>query len=235
MARKSQNYASYTPDAFDEPPEGPVGVHRGNRAWYAVLFPYFLVLIIAVVFGLGVWASVSGNLSHMMSSFDSSQTHTSASKNPSDTSNKSNSDSASKDDSDDDFGAGNSSADKDSKNSKDSKDSKSSSDSKDSKNDSNSSNDSAPQASVNKNVAVKVVNATKINGYAASNASKLKQAGYANVTSSNPSGSVPSNSVVWYKNGEDKASAEDIAKILGISSVESEQGIKSPIVVVLCK
>lgn len=226
MARKSQNYASYTPDAFDEPPEGPVGVHRGNRAWYAVLFPYFLVLVIAVVFGLGVWASVSGNLSHMISSFDSSQTHTSASKNTTDTSNKSNSDSASKDDSDDDFGAGNSSTDKDSKDSKDSKDGK---------NDSNSSNDSAPQASVNKNVAVKVVNATKINGYAASNASKLKQAGYANVTSSNPSGSVPSNSVVWYKNDEDKASAEDIAKILGISSVESEQGIKSPIVVVLCK
>ena len=30
MARNNQN-VSYTPDAFDEPPEGPIGVHRNQH------------------------------------------------------------------------------------------------------------------------------------------------------------------------------------------------------------
>ena len=63
----------------------------------------------------------------------------------------------------------------------------------------------------------------------------LKKAGYTNVTASNPTGNIPSNSVVWYKDDSNKATAEDIAKTMGISAVESESDISSAIVVVLCK
>ena len=99
----------------------------------------------------------------------------------------------------------------------------------------NSANDSKAQTSLDKSVAVKVLNATKISGHAAAGADKLKQAGYANVTAGNPTGKVPSESVVWYKDDSQKAAAEDIAKTLGISAVENEKEIVSPIVVVLCK
>lgn len=64
MARNNQN-VSYTPDAFDEPPEGPIGVHRGNPAWYAVILPYFVALIVAAVVGVLVWAIASGEISHL--------------------------------------------------------------------------------------------------------------------------------------------------------------------------
>lgn len=121
--------------------------------------------------------------------------------------------------------------DDDDNNSKENKsDKKDADDSKD-----NSANDSKAQTSLDKSVAVKVLNATKISGHAAAGADKLKQAGYANVTAGNPTGSVPSESVVWYKDDSQKAAAEDIAKTLGISAVENEKEIVSPIVVVLCK
>ncbi len=64
MANNSQN-VSFTTDDFDNPPEGPVGVHRGNRAWYAVLFPYVVVLVVAVVLGLLAWAVMSGEINNI--------------------------------------------------------------------------------------------------------------------------------------------------------------------------
>ena len=194
MARNNQN-VSYTPDAFDEPPEGPVGVHRGNPAWYAVILPYFVALIIAAVVGVLVWAIASGEISHLPLPWNHQQ-QSSQSTSPA-------------------------------KPSENKKSAKSDED--------KSANDSKAQTSLDKSVAVKVLNATKISGHAAAGADKLKQAGYANVTAGNPTGKVPSESVVWYKDDSQKAAAEDIAKTLGISAVENEKEIVSPIVVVLCK
>ena len=219
MARNDQN-VSYTPDAFDEPPEGPVGVHRGNPAWYAVIFPYIVALIIAIVAGLLVWAIGSGEISHLSLPWNHSQQAA-----QSKTEKKAKADSSREDEDSDD----NEDADS-------SKDNKSNKSNKSDKSDSNNSkDDSASQNAVDKSVAVKVINATKINGYGAKNADKLKQAGYANVTAGNPTGSVPSDSVVWYKDESQKAAALDVAKALGITAVENEKDISSPIVAVLCK
>lgn len=219
MARNDQN-VSYTPDAFDEPPEGPVGVHRGNPAWYAVIFPYIVALIIAIVAGLLVWAIGSGEISHLSLPWNHSQQAA-----QSKTEKKAKADSSREDEDSDD----NEDADS-------SKDNKSNKSNKSDKSDSNNSKDnSASQNAVDKSVAVKVINATKINGYGAKNADKLKQAGYANVTAGNPTGSVPSDSVVWYKDESQKAAALDVAKALGITAVENEKDISSPIVAVLCK
>lgn len=222
MARNDQN-VSYTPDAFDEPPEGPVGVHRGNPAWYAVIFPYIVALIIAIVAGLLVWAIGSGEISHLSLPWNHSQQAA-----QSKTEKKAKSDSSREDEDSDDN--------EDADSSKDNKSNKSNKSDKSDNSDSNNSKDnSASQNAVDKSVAVKVINATKINGYGAKNADKLKQAGYANVTAGNPTGSVPSDSVVWYKDESQKAAALDVAKALGITAVENEKDISSPIVAVLCK
>lgn len=222
MARNNQN-VSYTPDAFDEPPEGPIGVHRGNPAWYAVVLPYFAALIVAAVVGVLVWAIASGEISHLPLPWNhqqqSSQSASSSKTSENKKSVKSDEDKSSEGEDDDD-----------NKSEENKSDRKDAGDSKD-----NSANDSKTQTSLDKSVAVKVLNATKISGHAAAGADKLKQAGYANVTAGNPTGKVPGESVVWYKDDSQKAAAEDIAKTLGISAVENEKQIVSPIVVVLCR
>ena len=195
------------------------------RDRYAVILPYFVTLIVAAVVGILVWAIASGEISHLplpwnhqqQSSQSASSTKTSENKKSA----KSDEDKSSEDEDDDD---------NDNKSEENKSDKKDADDSKD-----NSANDSKAQTSLDKSVAVKVLNATKISGHAAASADKLKQAGYANVTAGNPTGKVPSESVVWYKDDSQKAAAEDIAKTLGISAVENEKEIVSPIVVVLCK
>ncbi len=78
-----------------------------------------------------------------------------------------------------------------------------------------------------------MVNATSINGYAQSKADALTQAGYTTVSASNPTGNVPSQTVVWYQNETDRATAENVAQTLGISTVEQTDGLVTSIVVVL--
>ena len=223
MARNNHN-VSYTPDVFDEPPEGPVGVHRGNPAWYAVILPYFVAIIIALLAGLLVWAIGSGEISHLPlpwnNSHQSSKSTTIIKKSHTDKSDGKDEDKSDDADTDEDEDASAKQKSNKDKSADDTKDADSKSDS---------------TTSVDKSATVKVINATNIAGYAAKNADKLKQSGYANVTAGNPSGKVPSESVVWYKDDSQKAAAQDIAKTLGITAVENEKEIVSQIVVVLCK
>lgn len=222
MARNNQN-VSYTPDAFDEPPEGPVGVHRGNPAWYAVILPYFVVIIIAVLAGLLVWAFGSGEISHLPLPWNHQNQTAQSSK-----ANKK---------SDEEKTEDNESKSEDSKDADSNKKPESKkADNEDANNsESDSKADSKSQAAIDKSVTIKVINATNISGHAAKSADTLKQAGYANVTAGNPTGKVPSDSVVWYKDASQKAAAEDVAKTLGITAVENESEIVSQIVVILCK
>lgn len=88
-------------------------------------------------------------------------------------------------------------------------------------------------ATVNKATQVRVINATGISGYAGQKADVLQIAGYTSVEAANPTGSVPTSTVVWYQNEADKATAEDVASTLGISAVEQVQGLAAPITVVL--
>ena len=227
MARNNRS-VSYTPDAFDEPPEGPVGVHRGNPAWYAIILPYVVTLVIAVLAGLLVWAFASGEISHLSFPWNHSQ-QSSQSKVVAKKSDTTKPKSDDEDDSSDDSEK----TEADSTNAEDTKDTKT--DESRNNNEKNTDATTQSQAAVDKTVAVKVINATDINGHAAQTANTLKQAGYANVTAGNPTGKVPNTSVVWYKDDTQKAAAEDIAKTLGIAAVENEKGIVSQIVVVLCK
>ena len=80
---------------------------------------------------------------------------------------------------------------------------------------------------------IRVVNATSITGYAKSKADALDPGRIHQRDASNPTGNVPSQTVVWYQNEADKATAENVAQTLGISNVQQSSGLVTPIVVVL--
>jgi FtsZ-interacting cell division protein ZipA len=205
-------YESYQKDAFDNPPAGPMGVHRGNTSWWTRLVPYLVVLIVAALAGLLVWGFYSQELQKVFVGKDqnTSQTET-ASKKKKDSGEKKN----------------------DSQKEESKKDNTKKDDTK--TDDSATEQQPAPQPAqqVNKQTAVRIVNATRINGYGAKKQAVLQQAGYSSVTAANPSGQLPKASVVWYQNESDKATAQDVANALGITAVEQQNGTAQPIVVVL--
>ena len=204
MARDTMTYESYEPDSFDNPPKGPVGVHRGARSVMARLCPFIVVILVAALCGVGAWAWISGEYKNVVGG--SSQTATTST---SDSSKDSTSDSA-KSDTDSDTTSSN-----------------------ENQNSDQQSQQSEAIATVNKATQVRVVNATGIQGYAGQQADVLQTAGYTSVEATNPSGTLPASSVVWYQNETDKATAEDVATTLGISAVEQVQGLAVPITVVL--
>ena len=204
MARDTMTYESYEPDSFDNPPKGPVGVHRGARSVMARLCPFIVVILVAALCGVGAWAWISGEYKNVVGG--SSQTATTS---KSDSSKDSTSDSA-KSDTDSDTTSSN-----------------------ENQNSDQQSQQSEAIATVNKATQVRVVNATGIQGYAGQQADVLQTAGYTSVEATNPSGTLPASSVVWYQNETDKATAEDVATTLGISAVEQVQGLAVPITVVL--
>ena len=78
MARKdTEQYQSYEKDAFDNPPEGPVGVHRGNRPMIVRVTPFIIVLVAAVAAGVLFWSIFSGEAANMFNR-RSEQTQTTA-------------------------------------------------------------------------------------------------------------------------------------------------------------
>lgn len=229
MAQKDEEtYDSYQKDAFDNPPAGPMGVHRGARSVASRVTPYVIVVIAALLAGLLFWGVYSGELGNLKMPWSSSQSTTSSDSSSSGSSSSDGSDTSS--DASSDTSSGTSS------------DTSSDSSGDASANDANSdaaSTDEAQQSdananqTVNLNTEVRVVNATSINGYAQSKADALTQAGYTTVSASNPTGNVPSQTVVWYQNETDRATAENVAQTLGISTVEQTDGLVTPIVVVL--
>lgn len=221
MARKDRNTdESYAEDVFDNPPQGPVGVHRGNRSVAARLVPFLIVIVVAAVAGLTVWAVMSGEGAKVMpwkSAATSSQTASKSSKSSKSSASESPSASASQ--------SASASASESESASASPSDSQSPS--------ASPSQSQTPAAAANLTTQVRVVNGTKKTGYAATQASALQKAGYTNVVAANPSGSLPAGSVVWYQNEADVATAQDVAAKLGISNVRQVSNLSAPVVVVL--
>jgi hypothetical protein len=202
--RVENGYQPYTPDEFDDPPEGPVGVHRGPRSLAVRMTPFVVVFLLAVLCGVSAWTVVSGNKLPWQSGVSSSskikstrktspapkeETSTPAPSEPVQPSTPPSSPAAPAPE--------------------------------------------VPAALINKASTVKVINGTTIPGHAAGNRQRLVSAGYTNVTASNPSLQLPQSSVVWYATEGDKATAEDVAKILGIHSVEQSTVSSASVTVVL--
>ena len=61
MAKQDkETYESYAKDMFDNPPAGPMGVHRGARSMASRALPYVIVVIVALLAGLLFWGVYSG-------------------------------------------------------------------------------------------------------------------------------------------------------------------------------
>lgn len=252
MAKDKETYDSYPKDMFDNPPAGPVGVHRGAKSVGARAMPFVAVLLVAALAGVGAWGVFSGSFADMLG-MGASQSRSEASgassgKTSDTTSSGSDSKSTDKTTSAGESSSSSSSSDgtasqgtsSDGTTTDGSSNTQSGTDSGQTQSsdangstDQNAGDTQAAAAEANKATTVRVVNGTKISGHAASKAYVLKQAGYTNVVATNPSGSLPSASVVWYQNETDLATAKDVAATLGISSVRQVSGIAAPVVVVL--
>ena len=222
MAKQDkETYESYAKDMFDNPPAGPMGVHRGARSMASRALPYVIVVIVALLAGLLFWGVYSGEISNLRMPWSAKEDSSSS---------VSTADKADKktDDTSKDAKTENKKSEDGKKTSTSDGQSKDASDANQ-----NDGQDAASEQSVNLATEIRVVNATSITGYAKSKADALTQAGYTSVTPSNPTGNVPSQTVVWYQNEADKATAENVAQTLGISNVQQSSGLVTPIVVVL--
>ena len=196
-------------DAFDNPPKGPVGVHRGPRSLSMRALPYLLVVVLAVLCGLGVWAAVSGSLPWQ-------QTHTEASRVisshlPKRSASSSASSSATATD----------------------QASQEQTSEPSSQSPSASASSSSPAPVVNRGTQVTVINGTRVNGYAGKKRQVLVNAGYTAVTASNPQDALPGVSTVRYRDEADKATAQEVANLLGITQVEQSSVASAPVEAIL--
>lgn len=223
MAKQDkETYDSYEKDVYDNPPAGPMGVHRGARSAASRAMPYVIVIIVALLAGLLFWSIYSGEINNLKMPWSSQESSTTANSDESKSS-ESTSESQSDTKSSDEADASNT----------DSSAAAQQNDDAQSDQNSDQTDNATPQQAVNTGTEVRVVNATNITGYAQSKADVLTQAGYTSVSASNPTGNVPSQTVVWYQNETDKATAENVAQTLGISNVQQSDGLVTPIVVVL--
>lgn len=224
MAKQDkETYDSYEKDVYDNPPAGPMGVHRGARSAASRAMPYVIVIIVALLAGLLFWGVYSGEINNLKMPWSSQESPTTSI-----TEKSKSGESKSKSQSDSDSASGNKT---DASNAGSSTDSQQNDQNAD-QNAEQADNATAQQV-VNTGTEVRVVNATNITGYAQSKADVLVQAGYTSVSASNPTGNVPSQTVVWYQNETDRATAENVAQTLGISNVQQSDGLVTPIVVVL--
>lgn len=223
MARKdTEQYRSYEKDAFDNPPEGPVGVHRGNRPMIVRLTPFVIVLVAAVAAGVLFWSIFSGEAANMFNR-RSEQTQTTAQ-----TSQVASSSSA------DESASGTASH---SSQSASASESTSAEDTPSQTPSESESAQSTPEESqqVNTNAQITVINGTGVSGYANDRAGVLQNQGFTNVSAANPDAMtvLPAQTVVYYQNEADLATAQQVANALGIATVEQSASIGTPIQVVL--
>ena len=198
-------------DAFDNPPKGPVGVHRGPRSLSVRVLPYLLVVVLAVLCGLGLWAAVSGSLPWQ-------QTHTEASRViSSHLPKRSASSSAS------------------SRATATDQASQEQTSEPSSQSPSASASSSSPAPVVDRGTRVTVINGTRVTGYAGKKRQVLVNAGYTAVTAANPQGALPGVSMVRYRDEADKATAQEVANMLGITQVEQSSVTSAPVEAILMK
>ncbi|MFR0587746.1 LytR C-terminal domain-containing protein [Bifidobacterium pseudolongum] len=225
MARKdTEQYQSYEKDAFDNPPEGPVGVHRGNRPMIVRVTPFIIVLVAAVAAGVLFWSIFSGEAANMFNR-RSEQTQTTAQ-----TSQGSSSSSA------DESASGTASQSSQSATAGESTSAEGTPSQTPSESESAQSTPEESQQ-VNTNAQITVINGTGVSGYANDCAGVLQNQGFTNVSAANPDATtvLPAQTVVYYQNEADLATAQQVANALGlgIATVEQSTSIGTPIQVVL--
>lgn len=228
----TDNEHKYPADEFDNPPSGPIGMHRGNRSLAVRIVPYLVTIVIAVLLGALAWAFFSGAFNSRtdvsMAQSSSTAAESSSSASATDTASSSSSDASSTDASSTDASSADASS------TESSTDATAFSDSSSSAEESPSESSSS-SAAANTAAQIVVYNGSGVTGAAASNAQTLENSGYTNVTATNPAdyNSLPSATTVWYRTDADLATAQDVAAKLGVSQVVQAGNISSDVAVVL--
>ena len=170
MAKQDkETYDSYEKDVYDNPPAGPMGVHRGARSAASRAMPYVIVIIVALLAGLLFWSIYSGEINNLKMPWSSQESSTTSSAEKSksgESKSKSQSDSAS----------GNKTDASNADSPTDSQQNDQNADQNAGQNAEQTDNATAQQA-VNTGTEVRVVNATNITGYAQSKADVLTKPG----------------------------------------------------------
>ena len=224
---EKETYGSYPTDAFDNPPSGPVGVHRGRRSLAVRVAPFLMVIVVAALAGLLAWGIASGELNKVPWPWAQQSAQTAQS-------DQDRQDDAAADDGDDAQADADDQDDVANQGQADGQGADDAAQSDDATADEPQTEpETQPEQTVNYNTSVRVINATGVNGYAAQQSGVLQSVGYTSVIAANPSGgALPSVNVVWYQNETDLATAQNVADTLGIATVEQATGIADPIVVV---
>lgn len=213
---------SYEPDAFDNPPKGPAGMHRGARSAVARFAPFVVVVLVAALAGVGAWGVFSGEIGKVKlpwtqsASASASTTSDAAKKKAAAAAKKAAAKKAAEQKAAEEQAA------------KQQAEQQAATEQQ-----TQAEQQAAQAAQPDKTKGVTVINGTGISGYAATKQGVLTSAGYTNVAASNPTGSLPSATVVWYESDADKATADDVASTLGITNVQQASSLGGSIVVVL--
>lgn len=238
MARSKD--VEYERDEFDNPPAGPVGLHRGKPSAWPRVIAFLVVLLVAMAlcgvmyaYGIGMFG---GRNAEEGNGADTSQV---ASGDAKDSSAGQSSQPASADSSKDAASSSQSASGNDAQ-SQDGKtqdsgqgDAQSSSDAQSQQDQKKDQEQQAAQA--NTATQVLVLNATATTGLAQQQAGVLQGQGYSAVTYGNASNyayTYPTQNTVWYADESSLATAQDIAAKLGIAQVAQAQGLAQPVVVV---
>lgn len=221
--RERDEIGSYEPDAFDNPPKGPSGVHRGRPSAAARFLPFVTVVLVAALCGWAAWGYFSGEMGNIRMPWSASSSATSDS---SDSASSASSNDAAK------KKAAEEKAQQEAEAAKQAEEAAKQAQEQQAQEQAQQEQQQAA-ATPDKTKAVRIVNGTRTSGYAASKKTVLANAGYTNVVAANPQGSLPSATVVWYADEADQATAQNVAETLGISNVQQASGLSSPIVVVL--
>lgn len=202
-------------------PEGPVGVHRGNRPMIVRVTPFIIVLVAAVAAGVLFWSIFSGEAANMFNR-RSEQTQTTAQ-----TSQGSSSSSAGE------SASGTASQSSQSATAGESTSAEGTPSQTPSESESAQSTPEESQQ-VNTNAQITVINGTGVSGDASEWVAALQGQGFTNVTPANPDATtvLPAQTVVYYQNEADLATAQQVANTLGIATVEQSATIGVPIEVV---
>ena len=64
---------------YDNPPAGPMGVHRGARSAASRAMPYVIVIIVALLAGLLFWSIYSGEINNLKMPWSSQESSTTSS------------------------------------------------------------------------------------------------------------------------------------------------------------
>lgn len=210
MASDNRDKASIE-DEFTQAAGTPGGAHRGRKSLRVRLRPYLIVLVIAICLALLLWAWLSGAIGGARTPSTAKSATTSAAQ------------SAKKP------------TDSQANQAKEKPGSKTSPSTAKSSSPSSDQSSSSSSAAVRRDTQIIVYNGGFTAGLAGKNRDILTQAGFTNVSATNPNdrSTLPEQATVWYRGEENKATAEEVAKTLEISNVEEVTGIAAPVVAVV--